>query len=497
VFNVKMRCNSVRLGGWGYLVVAAFLSLLWGSCIALSPLVALGMTGAVVGVFLVFHPRETVVLLVGWVLCQAWLTQDLGLLPEWLKWGREFLLGVLVASAVVRMSVTRTTPKFPLGGTAVVAFIGVASISSLVNQSSFIGVVLYLRYFLQYFVFYCVFVYLEFDVEFAEKLLRLVFVWAFLQVPMTVFQTIQHTSSNFERVLKGDFDLTAGTLGLSQGDGLAFIMLSVVVVALALDSEGVAVPRMATGMLLFPIVLTTSRSMMFLGVVILLGLFCQALLRRRITASLLITGVAATLAIVLAVGYFSLARDADVQRFFSPWSALQDQFILQPGHFYGRLGWTGYILNELAEAPHRLWLGTGPGTFISYAAFNNWSSTGDLMVKAAADNRISIESGGGMAGGAGSDANVLLAEVGVLGLLTIMFLMCQIASYVRKVWQDADGPSMRGLTRGAKYVLIIMGVATVFRNGWEAPYLACLFWLLLAVLDVYYRAQEHEAAKSP
>jgi O-antigen ligase len=89
--------------------------------------------------------------------------------------------------------------------------------------------------------------------------------------------------------------------------------------------------------------------------------------------------------------------------------------------------------------------------------------------------------------GASSDANVLLAEVGILGLIAIGILWLQAFRHVRSITRQAQDRYLRALATGSQYIVLIMGIATMTYNGWEVPYMAALFWLMLGVLTVLSR----------
>jgi hypothetical protein len=296
-------------------------------------------------------------------------------------------------------------------------------------------------------------------------------------------QVILLFQTRMDQIIQGTFDFNAGTLGPSQGDGLSYIMLGIIMVVLALDAEGIRAPKKLAILLIIPLVLATSRMMILTSAIFLLWFCRDSLLRLRRHVVLPI--ILLLLGIVLALAFYSQGTEADLARIFLPWRILADQSVIEPGHYYGRLGWTKYIMEHLAARPLGIWLGVGPGMFLSFAAFLQ-SPLPPLTCRAALEFSVPLETGSGMAG-ASSDANVLLAEVGILGLIAIGMLWLQALRHVRSIAIQAQDRYLRALATGSQYGVLIMGIATVTYNGWEVPYIAALFWLMLGVLTILSR----------
>lgn len=484
MIRAPARTWPPHVGYWQLATAVVALSFAVGYMIPRQPALGIAPLAVPAGLYLLLRPGVAVALLVFWVLTHGWLTADLQVLPDATKWLREALLAIIVSAAAFRLVSHQTTWRRTPFALPIGLFVGLAATSALLNQSSPTGLVLYVRYFLQYTLLFYALVHLDLDARYYRRLFIGMFAWAVAQVFLAVYQSVQRTVTAPDAFRGGNFDFTVGTLGPSQGDGLGYLLLGVLITVWALSGERLRVPVAVSLLLFIPLVISTSRTIMFVTPFFFFWIHRRRLVSPDRTVVAWIGGISLTGA--AAAAYFAQAVDVDVSRIFTPWGALASQFILESGQFFGRFGWTGHIMAELSSRPLGLLFGAGPGAFLSFAAFSDPAGLPPLAMRTAIEFGVDPTTGSGMAGGS-SDLNVLFAELGLLGLAAIAFVLWRAVCHVRMAQERALDPYSRGLARAGGYVVLLMAIGTVFYPSWEVPYLAAPFWLLMAAIDRHAR----------
>jgi len=322
--------------------------------------------------FVSFLVKSIVIFLVIWTPTQNSLTRAYPILPSQMVWLGEVLIILLVP---LRLSYSIRRPRHktsPITWTKLLlfSFILVGLISTLLNHGPLLNAVMGYRSLLQYSIVYFVLATERIDDKYVWLFLKALIVVALLQVPVTFIQMV----ISYVRFGWIDDDSIFGTFNINQANTLAYFVSIVFLVLLGIWNHYPRYRRRITVILLLlivPFLAASSRAMLLLMPVIVLWVEREAIFgawkskRNFKRMTYLVLG---GLILISAALVYLHTRGFGWER-LSPSQLLRDSIAINAVGNGGRLTHVIYTYQTLSQMPWGLWVGMGPGMYVSGAGY--------------------------------------------------------------------------------------------------------------------------------
>jgi len=426
----------------------------------------------------ILNKSLAVVLIIVWMVFQYLPTRIYPLLPEQTVWFDD---GLVIFLTVLWLSRTFLTGKFVQPTSrdgCLLAFIGIALLSMLLNSSPLSIAVEGLRALIQPILLYYLFITLKFSHRSVRFFLEL----------LLFLMAIQFFFFIYSGLTTGQWwgDYVNGTFGAGQGTGFGhFLTIGLfLLIGLFLYGERRLWYWLLFAAILIPLLAASSR-ISYLSLPLILGW----LLRRRILSlrkSILIMGAFLVMMFVgLYYSYSLTTRNISFFNNMNPAVIFQDQ--LRP-NYSGRLIWYQYAWKKITQNPSTLFFGYGPGMFSSFTAERNRTPIFEEIDE--------IRTSQGLALYPASSFISVPTEFGLLGLLVYLGIIGSAYREVSRRLFTVESKFWKGVAFGVKASLLYFVIAGITHNTWETPFVASVLWLLVGLVYAMRRSEKQSTPKN-
>jgi hypothetical protein len=462
--------SPVRSSGW-FLVCCAVLVGSIGTVSAVDFRLGLLMAGAlaaVAGLFLFFHPRLALLLLVFSIPTQYWLVDDLRLLPNAFHYADDALFAILLLRILgdrlrSGRGIRRTPWDLP-----VFAFLAVSILSGIVNHVPFANMFGAIRAPILYGL--TLLIVLNGREHFDDAFLS--WIWKCL----VVFFVLQIATALYQYPRRGfGADSLTGTLGPSGANDLGVVLIPFFFYLLSrrFDSGDRRVIVIVGALLMgLTMVLCGARAAWFSAIAAALVLWGRRLFR---------LGTVVKVALVLLFAYFVISQvvvlqQSDVSSAIGLAGIYAALFLVSSGggnFAYYPIIWR--LVHLYAPAPI---LGLGPGMVSSgTAAYMKAPLYRNVLYDYFGQTQFQLD------GGVESQVLATAGEIGPFGYLALLSIVIIWASIGVRARRSGTTPEIRAMGAGVFAIALATILLTPIKNSWEAPgVVPFILWLSGSIL---------------
>ena len=347
-------------------------------------------------------------------------------------------------------------------------FVGFYLLSSLVNLINPVYALIGFRDVLQYVFLYFIVLWSPLAKSECDGLVKLVFVFATLNVVVLFFQWIWFIGSTGSLFIE---DSATGLMGINGahilGFFLAMIALYYFTLAMYKPKDRPKYVWFKLFILLFAIVLTSARALFFFLplVLLLLVLINFKLILKKNPVFLSVFFILGLVAVLLLI-VFADAGTATLRP-----SKLVDQQSsdLVEGSGANRVSFLGYSYNLLSESGNVLF-GNGPGSYVSKTGMY---FVGEFTLRYVNDFPFENEFVSG-----GSQLNSVLVELGLVGTIFLYLLLFSMFFYLVRMRNKSDKSYFVLASAG---VVLLYIFSSVVQKSFEIQVWSMMVWLMFAL----------------
>lgn len=396
-----------------------------------------------------------------------WLSDPFGILPRQLTWTKDLVILILLLRALILMVERKRTLRTPVD-VLLGLFVLAGCVSCLINSVPPIVAALGFRHALKYILFFYVFVYSDFEERFLQRLILVILLIAFVQVPIAVVEYSLWRPSLMalgSAMIRPDF--VTGTLPRASSGILSLFLVSAMCILIGFGMYCKDIRTrvlMLTPFLFIPLPFAMSRATFLFLPLVALYLLVKNAGHRTILRFFY--------GMVLFLVFFSIVYLTPyiVKYDIGDW-LLDPRFVYmqqagppQPGKDLGRITGLRFVADYLKEQPYGLLFGAGPGMW-SESYFTSF--TGDIWGTFSEYN----------APGRNQIARTL-SEFGLVGLILYFLLLYKVYRMNQVLFKKVNDTYWKAVSFGFSGIIFLYVLASIYIPllYWNAS--AFLFWTL-------------------
>ncbi len=431
-----------------------------------NPYIWLFMFGGLAGVFIINYPKVGIILVFISLFLADWLSDVVGVIPRQITWIPEIILIILFFKILFISGVEKKFPNTSINY-SILSLILFGGISAFVNSSKLIVTFAGFRNYFKFLLLFYVIAFLELDDLFFKKMIRLLIVLAFIQVPVTIIQRYWYLG-----IASGD--PIGGTLG-SNASGTLTIFLMVIISILF----SFYINRLINGKILLfsiivlfvPMTLNETKITYFLFPALLIFLLKKSSIKHEKLKSIFTITIFSGLVLIASYNVYKsiFFKNRNI-------NILEYRFIAKYlGNEYTKSG----SLNRIAQVKfaHRnvtnqistTLFGVGPGN-ASDSFFKE--GVGYYYKK-----YETLEIGSNF-------LSKFIWEFGYLGLAVFLFILFKLFILADRIYKYSPNPYHKSIALGFEGIIFVLVIASVYSPSFLIDVLGYLFWFIAGYLQI-------------
>ncbi|MHA1385528.1 MAG: hypothetical protein ACTSR3_17375 [Candidatus Helarchaeota archaeon] len=424
------------------------------------------MFGGLAGVFIINYPKVGIILVFISLFLADWLSDVVGVIPRQITWIPEIILIILFFKILFISGVEKKFPNTSINY-SILSLILFGGISAFVNSSKLIVTFAGFRNYFKFLLLFYVIAFLELDDLFFKKMIRLLIVLAFIQVPVTIIQRYWYLG-----IASGD--PIGGTLG-SNASGTLTIFLMVIISILF----SFYINRLINGKILLfsiivlfvPMTLNETKITYFLFPALLIFLLKKSSIKHEKLKSIFTITIFSGLVLIASYNVYKsiFFKNRNI-------NILEYRFIAKYlGNEYTKSG----SLNRIAQVKfaHRnvtnqistTLFGVGPGN-ASDSFFKE--GVGYYYKK-----YETLEIGSNF-------LSKFIWEFGYLGLAVFLFILFKLFILADRIYKYSPNPYHKSIALGFEGIIFVLVIASVYSPSFLIDVLGYLFWFIAGYLQI-------------
>lgn len=431
------------------------------------PLLWLLPTSMILVVIIFKNPRVGIYAMLISLYLFDWLSDPFGILPRQLTWTKDLVILVLLLRTLILMVERKRTLRTPID-VLLGLFVLAGCVSCLINSTPLIVAALGFRHALKYILFFYVLVYSDFEERFLQKLILVILLIAFVQVPIAIVEySLWRPSLMALGPAMIRWDFVTGTLPRGSSGALSLFLVSAmcILIGLGLYCKDIRIRApMLIPLLFIPLPFAMSRAtFLFLPLVVLYLLVKKAGHRTILRFSY---------GVVLFLAFFSIVYLTPYLAKYDVGNWLLDFRLVymqqagppQPGKDLGRITGVKFVADYLKGQPYGRLFGVGPGMWSEsyFPSFTGEISETFSEYNAPGRNQIART----------------LSEFGLVGLILYFLIVYKVYRMNQVLFKKVNDNYWKAISFGFSGIIFLYVVASIYIPllYWNAS--AFLFWTL-------------------
>lgn len=466
ILHLKKPLDTAVLNVFTIVLLAGYI----GYTVAHSyPLLWLLPVSLILVVVIFKNPRVGIYVMLISLFLFEWLSDPFGILPRQLTWTKDLVILILLLRALILMVERKRTLRTPVD-VVLGLFVLAGCVSCLINSTPLIVAALGFRHALKYILFFYVFVYSDFEERFLRRLILVILLIAFVQIPIAIAEYSLWRPSLMalgRAMIRPDF--VTGTLPRGSSGTLSLFLVSAmcILIGFGMYCKNIRIRAlMLTPFLFIPLPFALSRAtFLFLPLGVLYLLVKNAGHR---------TILRFAYGVVLFLVFFSIVYLTPhlVKYDVGDW-LLDPRFVYmeqagppESGRELGRITGIRFVADHLKGQPYGLLLGVGPGMWSEsyFPSFTGeiWDTFSSLEYRAPGRNQITRT----------------LSEFGLVGLILYFLLVYKVYRMNQVLFKKVNDTYWKAVSFGFSGIIFLYVVASIYIPllYWNAS--AFVFWTL-------------------
>jgi len=436
-----------------------------------NPYIWIFVIGGVLGVFIINYPKIGLILIFISLFLLDWLSDVIGIIPRQITWIPDVIIIILIFKILSISSIKKKFPNTSINY-FILSLILLSGISAFINSSSLAVMFAGFRNYFKFILFFYVIVSLELDNFFYKKMIRILILFALLQVPVTILQRY------FWYKWQASGDPVGGTLGANTSGTLTLFLMGIISIIFAFYINKLISGKVLLFYLLLlfiPMTLNETKITYFLFPTLLIFLLIKSPIKNKRVKSLFIITIFSGLVLIASYHvYKSIYLKKRNISIFNP------SFI---SRYVGREYWYSGRLNRLAQikfasrnVAHSIstaLVGVGPGnasdSFFKEAVGYYYRKYEMLKIDSVFLGRF-------------------IWEYGYLGLAIFLFILFKLFILANRVYKYSHTSFHKSIALGFEGMIFILAVATIYSPSFLIDVLGYTFWFIAGYLQLIYES---------